>query len=521
MVQCFVQIMFIATFIISLFCFLSLPSGAWAFVSHDYPATFVNEMARIYFLISCLVVLGAMIYNRLHKEKVWRNMIIALLFFILWDIVVFAGQMAEHWVSPYQIVGSGKGWDYFKSTIILNGTECFFYYAKYDYLLINIAMFFFYSGLRAHLKTYQFTASASSLILPLLPVFLVEIVGAFIFVVLSILSLITSVKLYNRDKTNILWNYMIWLSSSFVLFSISRSVGHVAKHVLVAGGHADTWEYIAPMTGSFNIFAFFLLGSLSLFFIKMYDTHMRALRDKDVIESINAEMSELNKSLETIVAERTMSLMALTVADKVRNPASIIGIVCKRVLDKKEELSNVISNLSAAVDECEKLQAIVGDFENLLRTRKSVFRYEDINEIIRSVIPVLEKEAAVKGVHMAVALSEKPLKINAEKSLLRVALFHVLRNALDATEAKGTINISSRSDADNAVVCISDTGRGIKKEDLDRIFDTFYSTKSFGFGMGLPLVKQIISEHLGEIKIDSEEWKGTTVTILLPTRWKG
>src|SRR5271157_4435418 len=210
MVQWFVQVMFIVKFIITLFCFLSLPSGAWAFVSHDYPATFVNEMARIYFLVSCLVVLGAMIYNRLHKERIWRNIIIALLFFILWDLVVFAGQTAEHWVSPYQIAGSNIGWDYFKSTIMLNGKECFFYYAKYDYLLINIAMFFFYSGLRSHLRTYEFAASASPLILPLLPVFLVEISGACIFVVLSSLSLITSVKLYNRDKTNILWNYMIW-----------------------------------------------------------------------------------------------------------------------------------------------------------------------------------------------------------------------------------------------------------------------------------------------------------------------
>ncbi|MBF0506010.1 MAG: HAMP domain-containing histidine kinase [Nitrospirae bacterium] len=501
--------------------FLVLPSSAWAFVSHDYPATFVNEVARIFFLISCVVVLGAMIYNQLHKEKIWQKTVIALLLFILWDIIVFAGQIAEHQMAPYQIVGSDIGLDYFRSRIIVSGKGCFFYFARYDYLLIDLAMFFFYAGLRGHLKRAESAETLSSAILPLLPVFIVEIGGACVFMVLSALSLITAIKLFKKDKANILWNYMIWLSSAFVLFSISRGIGHIAKNVLIAAGNADTWQSISPVSGSFNIFAFFLLGSVSLFFIKMYDIHLKALRDKHVIEDINAELTDLNQELETIVAERTMSLMALTVADKIRNPAAIIGIVCKRVLDRKEELVNVISNLNAAVDECEKLQTIVGDFENLLRTKKSVFKYEDINEIIRSVLPTLEKEAAHKEVHVAVDLSKEPLKINAEKSLLRVALFHVIRNAIEATPVNGTVTISSRLDNDKAVVTITDNGIGIRKADLDRIFDTFYSTKSFGFGMGLPLVKQIISEHLGEIKMGSEEGKGTTLTILLPTRWKG
>ncbi len=513
--------MFIIQLIIAVSFFLFLPSSAWAFVSHDYPATFVNEVARIFFLISCVVVLGAMISNRLHKEKVWQNTIIALLLFILWDIVVFAGQMAEHRMAPYQTLGSNIGLDYFKSKIILNGKDCFLYIAKYDYLLINMAMFFFYTGLKGHLKKFESAETSSSAILPLLPVFVVEIGGACVFMVLSTLSLITAIKLFKKDKTNILWNYMIWLSSAFVLFSISRAVGHIAKDVLIAAGQTDMWQSISPISGSFNIFAFFLLGSVSLFFIKMYDIHLKTVRDKHVIEDINAELTDLNQELETIVAERTMSLMALTVADKIRNPAAIIGIVCKRVLDRKEELVNVISNLNAAVDECEKLQTIVGDFENLLRTKKSVFKYEDVNEIIRSVLPTLEKEAAHKDVSMAVDLSEKPLKINAEKSLLRVALFHVIRNAIEATPAKGTVTISSRLNDDKAVVTIADNGSGIRKEDLDRIFDTFYSTKSFGFGMGLPLVKQIICEHLGEVKLESNEGKGTTLTVLLPTRWKG
>jgi len=76
---------------------------------------------------------------------------------------------------------------------------------------------------------------------------------------------------------------------------------------------------IEPVSGSINIISFFIVGSISIFFMRIYDIYLRLLDDKNKIESINLDLTELNQELEEIVAERTMSLMALTVADKVRN----------------------------------------------------------------------------------------------------------------------------------------------------------------------------------------------------------
>jgi signal transduction histidine kinase len=467
------------------------------------------------------MVLWAMLRNNLHKEKGWRYTFVSLIFFILWDIVVFAGQISAQRIDPSHFIGSNEGFDYFKRNIVLHENDYFYYFASFDYVIIDIAMFIFYRGLKEHLaEDNKISAGAAAVVvLPLLPVFATSFAGSVVFIVFAVLSLIASLNLLRKDRDNILWNYMIWLSSSFVLFSISRSIGHILQHVLIASGSRDVWKDIESISGSVNIISFFIVGSISIFFIRMYDIHLRILNDKTKIENINSEMTELNQELEDIVAERTMGLMALTVADKIRNPASVIGLVCRRVLKNKKQDENLSGELLDVIQECEKLQNVVGDFENLLKTRRSQFTYENLNDIVREVVPVITEEAENKGVLMSIHLSDKPLKMNIQKSLLRVAIFHVLRNAIDATPEGGLIRLTTSIQDDCVILTISDSGPGIHAEDIEIIFDIFYSTKSKGFGMGLPLVKQIVTEHLGEVRVESEVGKGTTFKMIFPSRW--
>ncbi|WP_333652474.1 hypothetical protein [Dissulfurispira sp.] len=117
---------------------------------------------------------------------------------------------------------------------------------------------------------------------------------------------------------------------------------------------------------------------------------------KKRIEAVNADLTELNQELETMVAERTMSLMALTVADRVRNPAAVIGWTCKRILEKEKVPEKLGENLKDVIDESEKLESIVKDFEALLKSKQSRFMYEDINEIVKGVVSIVEKEADEK-----------------------------------------------------------------------------------------------------------------------------
>ncbi len=238
------------------------------------------------------------------------------------------------------------------------------------------------------------------------------------------------------------------------------------------------------------------------------------------IEVVNADLTELNREIETIGAERTMSLMALTVADRVRNPASVIGGRCRRILEKEDVTETLRESLQYVIESADKLDKIVRDFEALLKSRQSMFKREDINRIVERVITVIEKEAVYKGVKLIVKMTNESLKINMQRDLLRVAIFHIMKNAVEATTTGGKIIVETLKEGENAVLVVSDTGYGIPDEDVEEVFRPFFSTKEKGFGMGLPLVKQIISEHLGELIVQSKSERGTMFKLLFPLRWK-
>ncbi len=230
-------------------------------------------------------------------------------------------------------------------------------------------------------------------------------------------------------------------------------------------------------------------------------------------------LEEYNQEIETLVAERTMSLIALTLADKIRNPASVIGLTCKRMLDKDDVPDRLQPKLTGIIRETEKLDNIVKDFQSLLKSKKSMFQYEDVNTVVESVLPIIKKMTVGKGIQMVFKPSEETMKVNIQKNLFQIALSHLINNAAEATSGGGEITISTYGSGDTTVVEVSDTGYGIGEEDVGKIFDPVFSSKDKRFGMGLPLVKRIVSEHMGEIDVTSEEGKGTTFSIRLPKRW--
>jgi signal transduction histidine kinase len=106
------------------------------------------------------------------------------------------------------------------------------------------------------------------------------------------------------------------------------------------------------------------------------------------------------------------------------------------------------------------------------------------------------------------------------KHLLKMALAHVLRNAIEATETAGEIQVSTAVLESLAQVTIQDNGRGMSAEVVERIFEPFYTTKIGGTGLGMVFVRQIVDEHRGEISLFSQVGQGTAVVIRLPLRFQ-
>lgn len=230
-------------------------------------------------------------------------------------------------------------------------------------------------------------------------------------------------------------------------------------------------------------------------------------------------LEEYNQEIETLVAERTMSLIALTLADKIRNPASIIGLTCKRIFEKEDVPERLKPKLEDIFREAEKLDCIVKDFQSLLKSKKSMFGYADINEVIRDVVLVSDSMTAAKHGEIKFHPSDHPLKVNMQKNLFHIAISHLVKNALEAASDGEAVSVSTYQRDENAVIEISDSGHGIHEEDMANIFDPMFSTKEKRFGMGLPLVKRIVSEHMGDITVESKPGEYTLFRIELPLRW--
>ena len=278
---------------------------------------------------------------------------------------------------------------------------------------------------------------------------------------------------------------------------------------------ANARKAVAIFIGIYTIFfgiVFWLINRRFGWFYKKISS------DKETLENISKEILNLNREMEDIVAERTMGMVGLRIADRIRNPVTVIGGLCRQVY-KKEMDDSSKEKLGDIMTECQRMEKIVADFDELVKSKRFLFKREDLNEIAYSTIRLVENEIKDRDIGLIIDLYEKPLMFNANRQLIKIAVRHILGNAIDATPPGGKITISSGVKEDNIFITITDTGKGMTSEELHRIFEPFYSTKG-RTGMGLPLVRQIIAEHMGEIIIDSKPNIGTAVRFAFPTRWR-
>ena len=139
----------------------------------------------------------------------------------------------------------------------------------------------------------------------------------------------------------------------------------------------------------------------------------------------------------------------------------------------------------------------------------------EIVKIITEVTDFLTPQTEAKGIKFAFGLP-KELKVYMDKSLIERVFINLINNAIKFTGPGGEIKISCKEDVNQVIISVADTGCGIKKDHLEKVFQEFFTVASpvnqgaKGSGLGLSLVKKIIDTHKGKIWIESEVGKGTT-----------
>ncbi|HJX51183.1 MAG TPA: ATP-binding protein [Polyangia bacterium] len=211
--------------------------------------------------------------------------------------------------------------------------------------------------------------------------------------------------------------------------------------------------------------------------------------------------------------------LAANIAHEIRNPlASISGSV--EVLRKQPGTDAEARQLiDIAVREVDRVNGLISGLLDYARPRTEDFQRLDLGEMVTEIAKVFEQERRPAEVRVEKDL-EPGVTIEGASGQLRQVLWNLLRNAVAAMPRGGRVRLGvSRRDRTNgmaeAVLSVSDTGIGIPREDLDHIFEPFFSRRVDGTGLGLAITARIVEDHKGTIAVSSEVGKGTTFVIRL------
>ncbi len=207
---------------------------------------------------------------------------------------------------------------------------------------------------------------------------------------------------------------------------------------------------------------------------------------------------------------------AQLVAHHIRNPLVAIGGFAHRLYKKLPQGSVTQRYAEIIIKEAERLEQMVRDIVETTVVAIPREEEQDPNQVVRGALGILKETFAEKQIKLKVDLATDLPPLIMDVGNLKRALLQLMANALEAMSPGGVLTIATARADDQVVIRIADTGRGIPAAILPHIFDTFFSTKPAGPGLGLPIVHRIVTQHRGQITIDSQEQVGTTVTIKLP-----
>lgn len=166
------------------------------------------------------------------------------------------------------------------------------------------------------------------------------------------------------------------------------------------------------------------------------------------------------------------------------------------------------------IEEVERLQRLVDEFNQFARMPPPKRELSDLNPIVQNVVNLYAESVENVQIEESLAPNLPPLSLDSEQ--IAQALGNLIKNAIEAMPAGGTLNLSTQLASEGKIqVKIQDTGIGMSPQTLAQIFEPYYTTKDTGTGLGMAIVQRIITDHDGEIFIETEEGVGTTVSIEL------
>jgi signal transduction histidine kinase len=237
-----------------------------------------------------------------------------------------------------------------------------------------------------------------------------------------------------------------------------------------------------------------------------------------VARAFNTMVTSLRETMTKLTQKESLAAVgefATSLAHEVRNPLTSVRLVLQKAKARPDDpkCSELITTALSMLD---GLNRTVTGALSVAQSGLVKAQTIDLLAPLAAAMRTAEPEFQTRGALLEPLVGATPVHVQADAAALERLFLNLLRNAAQALGPEGRASVELEVAGGVATVSIVDSGPGIPKEDLERVFDPFYSTRAEGTGLGLAIARQIVTAHGGELSLESEEGHGTEVRIKLP-----
>jgi len=236
-----------------------------------------------------------------------------------------------------------------------------------------------------------------------------------------------------------------------------------------------------------------------------------------ILRDITAEEAAADRREED-ARDNAISPFAAAVAHELGNPLNSINIHLQVILRRLSRMSGedaaaVAESVRVCVSEVERLDALVRNFLEAARPSPPQWQRVKLLDLIGEVLALLKSQCEDLGLRVTMDCKTNIPDIEGDPNQLKQVFFNLLKNAMEAMDKRGEITLTADADDERVIIKVRDTGVGMEREAVSRIFAPFFTTKQGGHGLGMVVVMRILRAHGAEIGFESNVGCGTTVTV--------
>lgn len=327
---------------------------------------------------------------------------------------------------------------------------------------------------------------------------LVKYACVFAYIGIEIVNIL-SYMLYNEaafDGVNIIeiifiFFVPIFLSEKYFVFVLSTIVGKYVIYLFV----------LKEVKGFMFLIMYTLVLIAAYIILNRFIQYLSAVKESIKIASESQKLAVIGK-------------MAATVGHEIKNPlASLKGFT---QLQREKHGEDPI--YKQMIFEIENMNNMISELMEVATCKPSVYKKHNIGEIALQAVTIVREKMNESSVQFISNVEENTIEVECDERKIRGVFLYVIKNALEAMEQGGTLELRLENKGqDYVMLSVIDNGYGIKKENLARVKEAFYTTKQDKIGLGLTVANRLVTEqHLGELHISSERDIGTRIDIMLP-----